>query len=161
LVSSPFLRFLTSFVHGLIRGRCFSILLATVQSVAVAFQFFWPPFNPWTFLFVSFGHRLIRGRYFSFLFSTARSVAVAFLFFWPPFNPCSFLFLSFGHRLIRGRYFSFLLATARSVAVAFRFFWPRHCFVTVYSRNIASSVFFHKNFDFILFLKQKNFEYSY
>ena len=86
---------------------------------------------------------------------------ISFRFFWPPFNPWEFLFNSFGHRLIRGRYFSFLLATARSVAVAFQFFWPRHCFVTVYSRNIASSVFFHKNFDFILFLKQKDFEYSY
>src|SRR5699024_3481189 len=72
-----------SFGHGLIRGHFFSILLATVQSVAVSFQFFWPPFNPWTFLFVSFGHRLIRGRCFSILLATVQSVDISFQFFWP------------------------------------------------------------------------------
>src|SRR5699024_10908250 len=66
-----------SFGHGLIRGHFFSILLATVQFVAVAFQFLWPPFDPWTFLFDSFGHRSIRGHFFSILLATVQSVYIS------------------------------------------------------------------------------------
>ena len=55
-----------------------SILLAAVAFVAVTFRFFWPRFDPWTFLFISFGHRWIRGHFFSFLLATVGSVDFSF-----------------------------------------------------------------------------------
>ncbi|HIY56992.1 MAG TPA: hypothetical protein H9829_02160, partial [Candidatus Tetragenococcus pullicola] len=92
------------------RGRCFSILLATVAFVAVTFQFPWPRLHSWPLLFVSFVHGYVRGRYFSIPLATVAFVAVTFQFFWPRLRSWPLLFVSFVHGYVRGRYFSIPLA---------------------------------------------------